>query len=535
MNNLTFPILLLLPLATAIVVWLRPAREAKHVALIGSLATALWTLFILINFDWGNAATFAGSTIDWIPALGVGLRMEVDSIALLLVALTAFITPPAILGAYSVIQKRQKLFYSSLVLLMTAMMGVFVARDLILFYICFEFTLVPMYLLIHVFGSANRFAAATKFFLYTFTGSMITLAGLIYVAHFHHQLYGEWSFAIDELTNSARQMSATQQGWVLLALFCGFAVKIPLFPVHTWLPLAHTEAPTAGSVILAAVLLKLGTYGVFRFALPMCPAAMIEYAPLIAILSIIGILYAALICWVQKDVKKLVAYSSVSHLGFCVLGLAALNSVGIGGSVFYMINHGLSTGALFLCVGMIYDRYHTRSMEELSGVAKEMPVWAFFMVFFTLASVGLPGLNGFVSEFMCLVGTFQSGALGPAGTPGVLGPWYAAVAGVGMIFAAIYLLYMVGKVVFGPLSTPRRHPPLPRDLSKREILVLAPIAVACLVLGLYPRPILKSMEAPIETITTQTNAILAQRESAALPNSLSDLTLVAAEETGGGQ
>ena len=508
MNDLLFPILLLLPLATAVIVALRPAAQAKFIAFAGSSLTALWALIIVLRFDWSHGAQFLGSSIKWIPSIGLSLDMGVDSIALMLVALTAFVTPLAVLSAFSVIQSRQKLFYSSMLVLMTAMTGVFVARDIIVFYICFEFTLVPMYLLIHVYGSANRFAAAGKFFLYTFTGSMITLAGIVYIANFHHHLHGEWTFAIDELTASARQMSPTQQSWVLLALFCGLAVKIPLFPVHTWLPLAHTEAPTAGSVILAAVLLKLGTYGVFRFALPMCPDAMVRFAPVIAVLSIIGILYAALICWVQKDVKKLVAYSSVSHLGFCILGLAALNSVGIGGSVLYMINHGLSTGALFLCIGMIYDRYHTRSMQQLSGLAREMPVWAFFMVFFTMASVGLPGLNGFVSEFMCLVGTFQSGSVGAAGVPGTLGPWYAAVAGVGMIFAAIYLLYMVGKVVFGPLADLHRHPPLPRDLTKREIAILTPIAVACLIIGLYPWPLLHSMEGPIDYITSETDAAI---------------------------
>jgi NADH-quinone oxidoreductase subunit M len=264
-------------------------------------------------------------------------------------------------------------------------------------------------------------------------------------------------------------------------------------------------------VILAAVLLKLGTYGLYRFVLPMVPIAVVEYAPLIAILSIIGILYAALICWVQSDVKKLIAYSSVSHLGFCVLGLFALNPLGAQGSVLYMLNHGLSTGALFFCIGMIYERFHTREMDQMSGLARAMPVWAFFMVFFTLASVGLPGLNGFVSEFLCLIGTFIStgdpiGSESARAYPGVLGPWYAAVAGVGMIFAAMYLLIMLGKVVFGPVKLPGEnghghhggHAP-PADLSLREIGVLAPIAVLCVVLGLYPKPLTDAMESSIET------------------------------------
>jgi NADH-quinone oxidoreductase subunit M len=302
-------------------------------------------------------------------------------------------------------------------------------------------------------------------------------------------------------------MPVQAQALVLLALMLGFAVKVPLFPVHTWLPLAHTEAPTAGSVILAGVLLKLGTYGIYRFVLGFVPEAVIAYAPFIAVLSIIGIIYAGLICWVQKDVKKLVAYSSVSHLGFCVLGLVALNNVGLTGSVLYMINHGLSTGALFLCIGMVYERFHTRSMDELGGLASTMPVWSSFMVFFVMASVGLPGLNGFVSEFMCIIGTFQSspawvleGRAGAAG--GSLGPWFAFAAGFGVIVAAMYLLYMTGRVVWGtpkhPAGHDDHHSELPTDLNKREIGLLTVLAVACLGLGVYPTPVIEAIEPSVE-------------------------------------
>jgi NADH-quinone oxidoreductase subunit M len=287
-------------------------------------------------------------------------------------------------------------------------------------------------------------------------------------------------------------------------------VKVPLFPLHTWLPLAHTEAPTAGSVVLAAVLLKLGTYGLYRFVLPMAPIAVVEYAPFIAVLSIIGILYAALICWVQSDIKKLVAYSSVRHLGFCVLGLFALNPLGAQGSVLYMLNHGLSTGALFFMIGMMYERYHTRDMNKIGGLAKRMPVWSFFMVFFVLASVGLPGLNGFVSEFLCLIASFTATA-DNATHPGVLGPWYAAFAGVGMIFAAMYLLIMTGKVVFGPLKEPAGHghhvkhddSALPADLTFREIGVLTPLAILCVYLGVQFGPVTDAMQKPIENILAQ--------------------------------
>jgi len=318
---------------------------------------------------------------------------------------------------------------------------------------------------------------------------------------------------------------------VMFALLAGFAVKVPLFPVHTWLPLAHTEAPTAGSVILAGVLLKLGTYALIRFVLPFVPEAVVMYAPLIGGLCIVGIIYGGLICWVQTDVKKLVAYSSVAHLGFCVLGMFALNNAGIAGSVLYMINHGLSTGALFLLIGMVYERYHTRSMKELGGLAAKMPIWATFMVFFTMASVGLPGLNGFVSEFLCVMGTYQSSTAWGSGvwrtlvpqvgtTPGELGPWYAIIAGTGMIIAAMYLLYMLGKVVWGPLKLPAGHDDhghgghgghegahaggLPTDLSTREIGVLVPLAVLCVALGVYPKPLLEALKPPTDQLVQYT-------------------------------
>jgi len=390
---------------------------------------------------------------------------------------------------------------------------VFAARDLVLFYICFEFTLLPMFLLIRVYGSTNRDRASVKFFLYTFTGSLIALAGLVYLVWWVAGRTGAWTLDIGALQEHAVYMPAGSQALVLGALLAGFAVKVPLFPVHTWLPLAHTEAPTAGSVILAGVLLKLGTYGIYRFALPMAPAAVVEYAPEIATLAIIGILYAGLICWVQDDVKKLVAYSSVSHLGFCVLGMVALNTSGLTGGVLYMLSHGFSTGALFLMIGFMYERYHTRDMRRVGGLAAKMPIWATFMVFFALASVGLPGLNGFPSELLCLIGAFQSDAAWTLGhEPGAqgitLGPWYAAVAGAGMVVAAMYLLYMVGRMCFGPLREPAGHDHhegdhhLPPDLGAREIVTLLPLAAACLYFGLYPKSLIAGIEAPVnETVS----------------------------------
>lgn len=517
MSAALLAILILVPLAGAAVLLFMPTERAKHIALATTLATLFLGMLAMVQFDWKQSGTFQGvGELPFIPELGISLSVGVDSVALFLVALTALLGPICVLASFTAITHREKTYYGWMLVLQAAMTGVFCARDLVLFYTCFEFTLVPMYVLISLWGSTNRKKAANKFFLYTFTGSMLTLAGLVYVVWFNATRMepgdfrgsGVWTFDIATLQEAAARMSGREQAWVMFAMLAGFAVKIPLFPVHTWLPLAHTEAPTAGSVILAGVLLKLGTYGMFRFVLPFTPQAVTEYAPLLAVLCIIGILYAGLVCWVQEDIKKLVAYSSVSHLGFCILGLVALNGVGGAGSVLYMINHGLSTGALFLLIGMMYERYHTRSMREVGGLAAKMPVWATFMVFFAMASVGLPGLNGFVSEFMCLLGAFQAhhewAGFEIGATEGRLGPWYAAFAGVGMIVAAMYLLLMVGKSCFGPLREPHHDhdeehgpPPLPADLTAREITILAPLAVLCVVLGMYPRPVLKSLEEPV--------------------------------------
>lgn len=521
-------LLILVPLVFALLVAASPRPQAYGLSLLGSLISLALGLYAASTFAWAPTASGEfqlAKSVQWLPALGLNLSVGVDAIAMLLILLTVLLGPICVVASKTAITDNVRTYYSWLLVLQAAMVGVFAARDLVLFYICFEFTLVPMYILINLYGSTNRRAAATKFFLFTFTGSIIALAGLVYVALSASQMNGgRWSFDLTVLQEAAVRMSSSEQAWVMLALLAGFAVKVPLFPVHTWLPLAHTEAPTAGSVVLAGVLLKLGTYAIYRFVLGFCPVAAVEFAPIVATLSIVGIIYGGLICWVQQDVKKLVAYSSVSHLGFCILGMFALTGLGLTGSVMYMINHGLSTGALFLLIGMMYERYHTRNMRELGGLAAKMPVWATFMVFFSMASVGLPGLNGFVSEFMCLMGTFISGRehfvadVGPSGsgagaTWGPLGPWYAAFAGTGLVIGAIYLLYMLGKVVFGPLVEPHGHGShghshghghndsngsgLPTDLNMREIGVLAPLAVLCVVLGLYPTPVLRTLEGPV--------------------------------------
>ncbi len=519
-------------------------ERAFGVALLGALAQLALAVVAAVQFPWGSADMAFDSRIEWLPELGLGLSVGVDSVSMMLILLTGLLGPICVLASRSAITERVRTYYAWLLILQGAMAGVFVARDVILFYICFEFTLIPMFILISLFGSTNRKKAAIKFFLYTFTGSVIALAGLVYVAWRHAaEAGGQWTFDIMALEQTSRGLPMATQQIVMFALLLGFAVKVPLFPFHTWLPLAHTEAPTAGSVVLAGVLLKLGTYGIFRFVLPFTPAAVAEHAPLLATLCIVGILYGGLVCWVQTDVKKLVAYSSVAHLGFCMLGMFSLNRTGLQGSILYMINHGLSTGALFLMIGMIYERYHTRNMKELGGLAARMPVWSTFMVFFVMASVGLPGLNGFISEFLCLLGAFQAssawgsgiwGTLGaqvPGATGGNLGPWYAAVAGTGMIVAAMYLLYMVGKVVWGPLVEPgghgnghaaghgspddHAHGVLPRDLTGREIGILIPLALLCLALGLYPKPLTDALEKPVSATVTTIDA--ARRAAAVMP------------------
>jgi NADH-quinone oxidoreductase subunit M len=526
--------LLLLPLIGAAIVCLSPARHAKWIALATSTLTFAHNLVAAAAFrEWrgggfGFDAAIPGLSL---PELGIAPALGADSVSMLLALLTTVLMPLCIWGSFTAITERLREYYAWMLVIEAAMVGVFVARDLILFYVCFELTLVPMYFLIAIWGSEQRGRACLKFFLYTFTGSIIALAGLLYVAWQHQALTGRWSLAIEDLVVFAStRLDARQQGLVLAALLAGFAVKVPLFPLHTWLPLAHTEAPAAGSVILAGVLLKLGTYGLYRFVLPMVPEAIVEHGPAIAVLAIVGILYAALVCWVQDDLKRLIAFSSVSHLGFCVLGLLALNPLGAQGSVLYMLNHGLSTGALFFLVGMIYERYHTRDMARLGGLAARMPVWAFFMVFFVLSSVGLPGLNGFVGEFLCLVGAFTASADDPL-YPGVLGPWYAAAAGAGMILAAMYLLIMVGKVVFGPLREPARGhgeaPRLPDDLTFREIGVLAPLAVLCVTIGLRPGPITDAVQGSIDIVLQDYPA--AVRAAPAVARGARQLVLVAPE------
>ena len=471
-----------------------------------------WNLELDSNFEF-RTSNFSqwhfNFEYNWLPTLGARFLMGVDAISLWLIVLTAVLTPISILASFQYIKERQREFYAWMLMLHAGMLGVFAAKDILVFYLFFEFTLIPMFFIIGIWGGPQRRQAASRFFLFTFAGSVLTLASLLYICYLNSLATGTLSFAMFDLYTAAHAsgyIAPHLQYILFLGLLAGFAVKVPLFPVHTWLPLAHTEAPTAGSVILAGVLLKLGTYGMLRYLLPILPDATHFFAPAIATLCIVGILYGALVSWVQGDMKRLIAYSSVSHLGFCVLGMFALTPEGLTGSVLYMLNHGLSTGALFLVVGMIYERYHSRDMNLIGGIARRAPALAFFAVFFVLSSVALPGLNGFVSEFLVLMGTFVSGK-----SHGNLGPAFAIPAALGMILAAVYLLYWAGRVIFGPLKEPQSHhdhdennehqSPAPvRDLSLREWIVLAPLAALVLFMGIYPKPVINSLASPVQSV-----------------------------------
>ena len=509
-SSYVLPLLILLPVAGALWISLVGPKQrccVAKLALVFSGVTFLASLVMLVQFVQGGMGSGFSQQFyaEFLPKLGSSFHLGVDGISLWLILLTNFLTPLAILGSFSGIGKSPRTYYSLMLLLQAGMSGVFLSMDLLVFYMFFEFTLVPLFLIVGIWGGPSRTKAAFKLFIYTMAGGVLTFGGVLYVAWLHYQESGLLTFEIAQLYNT--NISATAQFWIFLALFAGFAVKVPLFPFHTWLPLAHTEAPTAGSVILAGVLLKLGTYGFLRLALPMVPDACLDMAHFVAVLSIVGIIYGALAAWVQTDVKKLVAYSSVSHLGFCMLGMFAFNHAGLSGSLLYMINHGLSTGALFLVVGMMYERYHTREFSQIGGLAKKMPVLAFFLLYFSFSSIGLPGLNGFVSEFAILYSTFTSG--GPGDQVGPLGPGYAILAATGVILSAIYMLWMCQRVLFGPLKEPvvehhEGEEQLPADLNKREWGLLVPIAVLALVLGVYPKLYFASTDAALENLLEDT-------------------------------
>ena len=477
-------LLLAIPMVGAAILVLCPRRQTKALFALALLAGGinfLWSLEILNLFDKTKAEMQLVERIPWMPGFGIEYIVGVDGISLFLVLLTTLLMPIAILASWSV-KEKVKEFLIFMLLLETGLLGAFVALDLFLFYVFWEVMLVPMYFLIGVWGGTRRIYAALKFVIFTMAGSLLMLIAIIYLAMRHAQV--EQALTFDLLKLYDLHLPLNEQTWLFAAFALSFAIKVPLFPFHTWLPDAHVEAPTAGSVILAGVLLKLGTYGFLRFAMPLFPDAALAAAPYITALAVIGIIYGAVVAMMQTDIKKLVAYSSVSHLGFVMLGLFAFNMQGIQGAIYQMLNHGLSTGALFLLVGMIYERRHTRLIEAFGGLWKQMPIFSALFMIITFSSIGLPGLNGFVGEFLILLGAF-------AATP----RWTAAAA-TGVILGAIYMLWMYRRVIFGPLTDPENAKL--DDLGVRERIILAPILALVLLMGIYPQPFLQRMKPAVE-------------------------------------
>jgi len=484
----------LTPLLGALVLGLAPRsreRDVRAVGLVASLAAFAAALWLWWSFDVTNPDLQLAESTAWIPTIGARIAFAIDGVSLVLILLTTFLTPLILIASWRTVGDRLVGYTAAFLVLEAAVIGVFAATDLLLFYVLFEFTLVPMYLIIGIWGGAGRRAAAVKFFLYTLAGGLLMLVGILYL----HGRTGTFDYIAirDAIGSGALVLSSTEQAWLFAAFLVAFAVKVPLFPVHTWLPDAHTEAPTGGSVMLAGVLLKMGTFGLLRYALPLMPDATVAAAPWLIGISVVGILYGAIVALMQTDVKRLVAYSSVSHMGFVVLGTFALNGVATSGAVVQMVNHGLSTGALFLLIGFLYERRHTRRIADFGGLAKQVPVMAGLWLVVSMSSLALPGLNGFVGEFPILLGTFATN------------PTAAVLAAFGAVLAALYLLWAYQRIFQGPLETEAdRTTP---DLDRTEIAVMAPLIVLIVGIGLYPGPLFDLVVPSVDRVLAEVAAV----------------------------
>ncbi|TLY62570.1 MAG: NADH-quinone oxidoreductase subunit M [Gammaproteobacteria bacterium] len=471
----------------------RNILAGRWLALLASLATLALTVPLWAAFDAGSAVPQLTERLPWIPRFDAWYALGVDGISLPLIVLTAFMTVPVVIAGWTVIETRPAEYYAAFLIMEGLMIGVFSATDALLFYFFWEAMLIPMFLIIGIWGGPRRVYATIKFFLYTFLGSVFMLAALIYM----YVKGGSYSIA----SLQTLPLSLVEQRWIFLALLLAFAVKVPMFPVHTWLPDAHVEAPTGGSVILAAIMLKMGGYGFLRFSLPIAPDASRELDLLVIALSLIAVIYIGFVALVQQDMKKLIAYSSIAHMGFVTLGAFVVYEIvrnthslrgagmGLDGAMVQMISHGLISGALFLCVGVLYDRIHSRQIADYGGVVNTMPVFASFMVLFALANTGLPGTSGFVGEFLVILASFNASF------------WYSALAAVTLVLGAAYTLWLVKRVIFGPVTSPRVA--ALEDLNGREFVVLSALALAVLVVGVWPAPLLKVMQPTIHHLVAQ--------------------------------
>jgi len=491
------------PLLGALVLLIAASKNEDGIKLVGLTTTLLtFVISLALYAGYDSAATGFQFTqkLVWIEGLSISYFVGIDGMSLLLILLTTFLTPLALLATWNSVHERLKGYVIMILLLEVGMIGVFAALDLFLFYVFWEAMLIPMYFIIGIWGGQERVYAAIKFFLFTLFGSLLMLVAILVLGYFASASGGGFTTDLLALYDFAGKIPAGLQFWLFLAFALSFSIKVPLFPLHTWLPDAHVQAPTAGSVILAGVLLKMGTYGFIRFCLPLFPDAAIRLAPYFSVLAVIGIIYGALVAMVQTDVKKLVAYSSVSHLGFVVLGIFSMTEEGMQGAIIQMVNHGLSTGALFMIVGMIYDRAHTRQISDFGGVAKVMPVFATFFMIVTLSSIGLPGLNGFVGEFLILVGSFSSMFLQSYA--------FAAFAASGVIFAAVYMLWMYQRVMLGPVREGGvYHGHKLTDLNAREILSLVPIVIFIVWIGVYPSTFLTKSAPLVKEVVQKMEAV----------------------------